>query len=449
GQLIEQLDAPDFRERERAEQALRRMGRAALEPLRNARSDPRPEVSSRAESILQQIETDLAGEGIRRLMAIRTLGERRVEAAIPALKTLLDSQDAFVAEHARRSIARIEGRSIPTHEIAPEARGAQLAMLPDTLGVVAQTILPASGAATNLRETFRPIAEAFGAEQDIESMLDEMTRGLLEVANRTGNLRVNLITLGVSGDVDNQPHFIVLVQGQWNASSVGTLLAEQVEAARVIEDASVYPLGGEAAVIIASDTQAALVIASGEPEALWTSVVRAMRTGQGGFAGSDLAKLVRPEHTSADTWVVARITESYRREEFFRAFDDLWETGHRQDGKARIAGAARGSDRDAVEQRLVQMKAGVDEALGDLRQMARNAPQAKPALDLLESMRFEMDGTTIRASAEIEGDPRMIVGAMLMGMSGRARAVPPPDVEAVPVPIDPVDPAPQPVEPDR
>lgn len=447
--LIEQLDAPDFRDRERAEQALVQMGRDAMDALRKARADPRPEVSSRAESILQQIETDLAGEGIRRLMAIRTLGERKVQAAVPALRALLDSPDAFVAEHARRAIARIEGRELPTPELPAEARAKQTALLPDGLGVVGQTIMPCAGVGVGIREMVQPMVEAFGG-QDIETVLDEMTGGMLEVANRTGNVRVDLVTFGFSGDVTNSPHMIILVQGQWNAEAVGAVLTENVEATRVVENASVYQMSRDAVLVIASDTQAALVASDGEIDPIVSSVARAIRTGEGGFAGSDLAKLVRPEHASADTWVLARMTESYKQqEEFFQAFEDMWVTVHRRDGKARIIGEARGTDREAVEQRLVQIKAGVDEALGQVRQVAQNLPQAKPALELLESLKIDMDGTTIRASAELEGDPRMILGTMMMGMPMRARAVPPPDVEAVPAQIEPVEPAPQPVEPDR
>jgi hypothetical protein len=293
------------------------------------------------------------------------------------------------------------------------------------------------------------MVEAFGG-QDIETVLDEMTGGMLEVANRTGNLRVDVVTFGFSGDVTNAPHMIVLVQGQWNAEAVGAVLTENVEATRVVENASVYQMSRDAVLVIASDTQAALVASDGQIDPIVSSVARAIRTGDGGFAGSDLARLVRPEQASADTWVVARMTESYKQqEEFFRAFEDMWVTVHRRDGKARIVGEARGTDREAVEQRLVQIKAGVDEALGQVRQVAQNLPHAKPALELLESLKIDMDGTTIRASAELEGDPRMLLGTMMMGMPMRARAVPPADVEAVPAPVDPVAPAPQPVEPDR
>ena len=58
-ELVEQLGAARYAEREAASEALRSLGKAALEPLRAAREDPEAEVRVRASGLLDTIESDL------------------------------------------------------------------------------------------------------------------------------------------------------------------------------------------------------------------------------------------------------------------------------------------------------------------------------------------------------------------------------------------------------
>src|SRR5437764_8476301 len=48
--------------------------------------------------------------GVRRLMAIRTLGELKKAEALTMLQSLVDSKEPFVADYAKAAIAAIEGK---------------------------------------------------------------------------------------------------------------------------------------------------------------------------------------------------------------------------------------------------------------------------------------------------------------------------------------------------
>src|SRR4051794_34330076 len=76
---------------------------------------------------------------VRRLMAIRTLGELKSADAIATLKTQLDSKEMFVASYAQRALNAIDGKPAPgSSGVPPDRMKADLYMLPEHCGAVAQ-----------------------------------------------------------------------------------------------------------------------------------------------------------------------------------------------------------------------------------------------------------------------------------------------------------------------
>ena len=75
---------------------------------------------------------------VRRLMAIRTLGELKDKSALPALEKLTDSKEMFVADYAKRAIANIEGKPlvIGIPDNSAQMREKDLWMLPAKCGGV-------------------------------------------------------------------------------------------------------------------------------------------------------------------------------------------------------------------------------------------------------------------------------------------------------------------------
>src|SRR4051812_49756963 len=102
-ELIKALGAGEYAQREEAARKIIAQGPAALPGLEKAADDPDAEISSRVKNLMQQIRLNSKAGGVRRLLAIRTLGELKKPEALPLLKPLLTSKEMFVADYAARA----------------------------------------------------------------------------------------------------------------------------------------------------------------------------------------------------------------------------------------------------------------------------------------------------------------------------------------------------------
>src|SRR5262245_31879561 len=88
--LIADLGSPDAETRDKAALQIREGGtRATFAALLEAGESPDAEIRRRARMLMQQIGADETQRSVRRLMAIRTLGELGKPEATAALKPLL------------------------------------------------------------------------------------------------------------------------------------------------------------------------------------------------------------------------------------------------------------------------------------------------------------------------------------------------------------------------
>src|SRR5689334_11686534 len=87
--LIKTLGSGAYAEREDATKKLLASRTAALPDLEKAAQDPDPEVSNRSRMLAERIRLNSKATDVRRLMAIRTLGERKEASSLPALRGLL------------------------------------------------------------------------------------------------------------------------------------------------------------------------------------------------------------------------------------------------------------------------------------------------------------------------------------------------------------------------
>src|SRR5205085_9006267 len=111
GDLVGQLDAADAATRDAAAAKIRALGAAAVPTLQKEADSDDIGVARRARSLISEINAATKPARVRRLMAIRTPGERKERRALDLLKPLTDAQEPFVASYARRAVAQIEGKS--------------------------------------------------------------------------------------------------------------------------------------------------------------------------------------------------------------------------------------------------------------------------------------------------------------------------------------------------
>src|SRR5213075_163124 len=116
-------------------------GPAAIPALEKASDDPDIEVANRTKNLIQQIRTNTKAASVRKLVAIRALGEKKSREALPALQPLLNSKEPFVADYAARAIAQIEGKPLPSRRLTPENLKTDLSLLPATCSIVGQVTI--------------------------------------------------------------------------------------------------------------------------------------------------------------------------------------------------------------------------------------------------------------------------------------------------------------------
>ncbi len=135
---VQTLGNADFAAREEASKRILALGPAVIPQLQKASTDADPEIATRANALVEKLTAAGQASAAQRLMAIRTLGEMKAKEALDVLRPLIDSKEPFVADYARRAIARIEGKEFASPGPAGKEMASDLALLPAGCGVVAQ-----------------------------------------------------------------------------------------------------------------------------------------------------------------------------------------------------------------------------------------------------------------------------------------------------------------------
>jgi hypothetical protein len=111
--LLADLDSDEFDVRERASQALGKMGGQAESALNQfLKGNPSAEARKRAERVLAKIDADPTGEALRALRAIEVLEHIGTPEASRLLKSLADgAPEARLTREAKAALQRLEKRS--------------------------------------------------------------------------------------------------------------------------------------------------------------------------------------------------------------------------------------------------------------------------------------------------------------------------------------------------
>lgn len=401
---VARLGHPDFATRQDATAALRAIGPSAMPALRRALQSDDPEVVSRAEGLLAELGQASQAPAVRRLMAIRTLGELNAREAEPLLGRLSESPEPFVEYYALRAIARIEGLTgASPPRVSAAALEEDLAHLPADAVAVGQMALrlpePPSvedaldrmgPALTNLdREEFRArVAEAF-----------------LEWAERIGNARIDSLSFGVM-EGDAQPFAVILVRGRFDPDALRAALADSAETLEL-------PGGGEALQFAEGvglhilSGERALVTVGASPEALAAAIAAVRAEGTGVLSPeAPLADLLAQRGGDGPLWLVGRVPEGL-----------AWlpvETVHltsSQDGELldlRLAARLASTPAEVAPLRIA-----IRQAKLGLEPTADAIPALEPAMALLNTVEVDVDGGTAVATARAENVGQLLLAPLL------------------------------------
>ena len=388
-QLVRDLGADDAKVREAAMQKLRAIGPAAVPALEKAARSDDPETSLRARELLRSMTGGAQAKAVRRLMALRALGELKEAEALPALRPLLESKDLFVADYARQAIAAIEGKPSARPRPTEADLWKDLCLLPARCGIVAQARPPAGGPVA-FQKLLEDAEHMLPPGQDPGAALTEWTKMLLTVAERVGNVRLDGVTVGVAENLGDRSGFLVAVgRGLYDAEALKATLRQAGATSIQTDGIDVLTLqmGNHLAFIPCSNDR--LVFAVGPAEEIPTKELVAVirRGGDQPSLRPEMLALIKPVGHSAPAWGAARMTDAYRQMPVLVPFDTLTLTSREsKEGAIAFTLVGVGKDPAAVQAAADQVGKDVRKTAEAMRDFAAKMPVLKAPAEFLGSI---------------------------------------------------------------
>lgn len=409
--LVKQLGAKSSKERDKAYRELSAAGAGAVPALTEAAKSDDIEVASSAREILKTLR---AKQGkafeIRRLMAIRTLGEMKSRNALNLLKTLAESQDFFTADYAKASIALIEGREYIRPGVAKELLATDLACMPAGTGVAGQ-ITRFTGQPVDLVVKAGQMAQLMGemgGGDDVGKMIPDFIRGAFPYLERIGNIRIQAATFAVAGDIGNDSGSIsLLIRGVYDRVAVRELSAGH-GASSTVGGLEFISMDGIALFCPASRDRFLIVIGPSEAAMPLAALAAAVTAKAPKLQlGKKLQTLIGTIDTTSSIWLVAEMTDGLKKFLGFQVLDSgtMTATETRTGTDFKISISADKEDGIAqtariIEDGLAEIK---HEMLNNNAQKADMAKVLKPFIDFIDTVKCVRNGRTSLVTGHYNG----------------------------------------------
>ncbi len=405
--LIKDLGSDEYETRETATKKIRAMGSGVVPQLKEkGLTSTEPEVIDRARKIIENFTTGIKAKEIRKLMALRALGELKNPQAIPALQALLaSSKDPFVIDYTQAAIAAIAGKTYHRTVATPIQMGADLNTLPPGLGVVAQQRF--EGSATGLIDTI--MAQNMGAAFPPEAKqqaLDQGNKQVIEVAEKLGNIRVDSITVGVSKDIGNNAGFVaILARGNFDPAALAEIIGTNLKA-ETIAGIPAYTREN-AALFVPSGQRIALYVGPAHANLPLQEIAAALGHTPNKFAQDpDLVKLVASVDTTKPLWLAMKVPDTIRQVPTFQPFDSIVGVVDRKGDRQQFTLTATGADAIAVKAGVDGLNTNIAAAIQQMQKMQGMMPEMastfKGMLSFLTALKCQANGTTATLTGTLE-----------------------------------------------
>jgi hypothetical protein len=396
---IKQLSSEVAGEREAAIRAIAASGAGALPQLEELAKSDDPRLAKLAANLIQQIKRRGNEGRLNRLMAIRTLGELKHQEALPQLRKLTESKEAFVADYARRAIAQIEGQPLAQRPpSSKEDRERDLWLMPAGAGIVAQIDLTSASAPVAPREP----AAAGPASPRALMMLPRSLRGLDEV----GNMRIDRVTVAVSSTIGRrQGWFLLLGRGRYDHAALSDVFRKQGATVSSVEGMPVFAIGREVQFLLVDDTTFAFVARASDQEMPMAEFAAALKKGEGSLKQNEaLVAALGAVDRSARLYGAAINSDAYRALplDVPVPFDMLRLTGRSKDGKMQLRVEGDGNDAVAVAEAVTAYRALVQQAISGIEAPAQQVAAARAVQEFLKSIQLSVNEMQATVTAELD-----------------------------------------------
>lgn len=402
GPLIKALGAEDFDAREDAARKLLTVGPDALPQLKKAAVSQDPEVSSRAKGLITQLSRSSMARSVRRLMAIRTLGELKDQTALSALKPLLASGEFFEADYAKQAIAAIKGMPFSRKRVDPKLLLQDLRCLPKACGVLARFEMQ-PGAPLDLTKV---LAEAEGLPPgvDKEKALERLQQTLITFVEQVGNIRLEGITLGVSEEVGRRAGFFTMVaRGRYDRDAARVALKGMKLPTAMIVGQEAFSLDREGHLLLPSSNHIALIMGDRRqklPTEAFAAALKTPPTDMGISKG--LAKLLDGVDQNTPLWAIATMSDSYRQAPLLAPFDSVTLQGKQEKDSFALDLRAIGQDAEKIAGAVKMFNEGLQKALTHFESNPQGK-MLKPVGEFLRSLEAKQEGQEVRLTGKMKG----------------------------------------------
>jgi hypothetical protein len=416
--LIEDLNSADPEARQKAGIKITETGPAALPALREALQSPSPQIVLTARSLITTIESANRPLTIRRLMAIRELGDLKNKSGLPILQSLLRSPEPFVGEYAATAIDEINGKPLTRRH--PTSLRDDVWLLPEGCRAVGQILGPPGGPVA-VEQVMKDIPLPPGQERAI--VIQSITHMLVDSAESLGNVRLEAISFGVAGDIGQQSGFMAVIgHGRFDAHAVADLFHKQQVPSSVVGGVEIFqPPGAEILLFFPSDEYAVLVASPRGVELPVQQILDAISTGQGKLkAVPEMKTLIDAAPADQPIWAVAKITPAFARGDVFAPFQtmELQTRVTKQGIRLTVMGTGNQPEKATVVAAVVN--AGAKQAAERIAEEAKFLPPVKVIADALAAVKCEAkDGNaTLTSNIDASQSALFILPIMAIGAKG-------------------------------
>lgn len=447
--FIPDLGAADPRARLAAVDKIMKLGPGVIPQLRESESSPSAEIAQRSHAIVVELTAVKKKNDVRRLMAIRALGELKDPQGLPILKSLADSSDDFVADYVRSAIAAINGepRAQPAATQPAQTRPA-ITSSPDTQPSATQPavvnvnpdvwLLPAACRAVaqvrprghgpiDLRRAAAGLLVR--SNQNPQEVIEQMGRMALAVAERVGNIHVNSLTAGISGDIGDQKGFAVLIgSGRFDSRTVAAVAHSEKIPFKVVNGFEVFEPDGESAFFLPSDDRIVLCAAPAGESYPLAEMIAAVQKGEGELKTSqEMSKLIGSIDTTRPVWAVAQITDSFRELPPLQWLQTLTVVGEPTEGALHLVARGQAKDADSAKGATDQITGLAANAATEIRIVEPIIPALKSAEDFFASVKCGSKGNAVGAAADIkDSSTSLFMLPLFVNFGNQHEVIPPP-----------------------
>lgn len=416
--LIKQLGDDDFEKREAASAAIGKKGPGVIAQLKVATKSTDAEIADRATRLIGELSGGDTDPAIHKLMIIRSLGQTKDKAALPALLPLVDSKEPFVAEYAKRAIALIEGKPFTAAMTTAQTFEKDVWMLPKGVKLVTQLTMTSGGPVNWENAMGGANLAALGVNISKEEMIAQMQQGVAVALNQTGNIRIDGMTIGLAGDVgDNSGYVVVFVRGQYSREKVKNTFTKMGQEVEDLDGLPSVETGMGMQMLMPSDEL--FVLFGGPPNGAnppVKDIVAAIKTGKGTLSEDGaMSALIASANRKSGGWAVIEMTNTFRgATPMFRPFDSVIAERVSEKGKTSIKVQGTGNDADEVKAAVNQMNSVLEEARANINQAGGFIP--KNVVDFVKTLKIQADGKNATLTGTMEGDFEQMLGGMLFPM---------------------------------